>query len=275
MCQLESKLVDASVVLVTGASSGFGKLTASALAKRGFRTFGTSRKLTAGNKSDFEMLQLDVTSDTSVTKCVSDLMEKTGRVDVLVNNAGQVLTGGLEETSVGEAKTHFDSNFFGAVRMVNAVLPDMRKRGSGRIINVASLAGSFPVPFEGYYGAAKAALMTYSEALRQEVKSLGIKVSVVEPGFFKTNIIQNRTRAANMISDYDSMRKNALAVLEENVNKGSDPQEVADLIVKIIETPSPALHYAVGKEKRYLFLKRILSQSVMESQIRKHWQLDR
>ena len=117
--------------------------------------------------------------------------------------------------------------------------------------------------------------MTYSEVLRQEVKHLRIKVSVVEPAFFKTNLIQNRARAAKMIDDYDHVRKNALSVLEENINHGGDPQEVADLIAKIIETPSPLLHYAVGKEKRYLVLKRILSQSVMESQVRKHWQLDR
>ena len=116
--QIESKMDDNRVVLVTGAS-GFGKLTSSTLAKRGFRTFGTSRKPTAVNEDGVEMLQLDITSDPSVTKCLSGLMEKAGRVDVLVNNAGQVLTGSLEETSVDEAKAHFDSNFFGAVRMVN------------------------------------------------------------------------------------------------------------------------------------------------------------
>jgi short-subunit dehydrogenase len=269
-------LVDERVVLVTGASSGFGKLTASTLAKRGFRVFGTSRK-PSGGKQEFEMLQLDISSDQSVKRCVSGVIQKEGRIDVLVNNAGQVLTGGLEETSLDEAKAHFDSNFFGTVRMVNAVLPDMRKRKSGQIINVASLAGTFPVPFEGYYGVAKAALMTYSEVLRHEVKSLGVKVSVIEPGFFKTNIIQNRARAANNISEYDELRKRTLGALEESVNKGkgSDPQEVADAILKIIESPTPALHYAVGKEKRYLLLKRILPASTMESQTRKHWRLDR
>ncbi len=143
-----------AVVLVTGASSGFGKLTGSLLAQRGFRVFGTSRKA-SGKQDGVEMVQLDIASDQSVKECVSNVLQKAGRIDVLVNNAGQVLTGGLEETSVEEAKAHFDSNFFGAVRMVNAVLPDMRKRRSGRIVNVASLAGTFPVPFEGYYGAAK------------------------------------------------------------------------------------------------------------------------
>jgi NAD(P)-dependent dehydrogenase (short-subunit alcohol dehydrogenase family) len=262
------------VVLITGASSGFGKATASLLAQRGFRVFGTSRRASGEKQDGAEMLRLDITSDESVSDCISTLLGKAGRIDGLVNNAGEVLTGGLEETSVEEAKAHFDSNFFGAVRMVNAVLPDMRKRRSGQIINVASLAGTFPVPFEGYYGAAKAALMTYSEVLRQELKRLGINVSVVEPGFFRTNLSNTRVAAANPISDYDEMRKRAHAALAESFGKGGEPKEVADTIVKIIESPSPQLHYAVGKEKRYVFMKRILPVSAMESQMRKHWRLD-
>ena len=263
-----------SVVLVTGASSGFGKLTASELAQRGYMVFGTSRKASGEKNGGVEMVQLDITSDESVTKCVSTILQKTGRIDVLVNNAGQVLTGGLEETSLEEAKTHFDLIFFGAVRMVNAVLPEMRKRRSGQIINVASIAGTFPAPFEGYYGAAKAALMTYSEALRFEVKNLGIRVSVVEPGFFKTNLSNTRVTAANPIHDYDETRKKAHATLGKSFGEGADPKEVAEAIVKIIESPSPGLHYPVGKEKRYLLLKRILPASVIESGTRKHWHLD-
>jgi len=262
------------VVLITGASSGFGQQTALLLAKHGFKVFGTSRKASGEKQDGVEMLRLDITSDQSVRDCVSKLVGQAGRIDVLVNNAGQVLTGGLEETSVEEAETHFDSNFFGAVRMVNAVLPEMRKRRSGQIINVASLAGTFPVPFEGYYGAAKAALMTYSEVLRQELKNLGIKVSVVEPGFFKTNLINARVMAANPIADYDDMRKRALTALEQSVVGGADAKDVAETILKIIETASPQLHYPVGKEKRYLLLKRILPDSMIESTARKHWHLD-
>jgi short-subunit dehydrogenase len=268
------KLQTDRVVLVTGASSGFGKLTATLLAERGFRVFGTSRKASGEAQDGFEMLRLDITSDESVRNCVSTLLGKAGRIDVLVNNAGNVLTGGLEETSIEEAKAHFDSNFFGVVRMVNAVLPDMRTRRSGQIVNVASLAGTFPVPFEGYYGAAKAALMTYSEVLRQEVKNLGIKVSVVEPGFFRTNLINTRVHAANPIADYDDTRNRTHAALADSFGKGGDPKEVGEMIVNIIESPSPQLHYPVGKEKSYLLLKRIMPASVMESQTRKHWRLD-
>ena len=267
-------MVSDRVVLITGASSGFGKLTGSLLTHRSFRVFGTSRRDSAESQDGIEMVRLDIASDQSVKECVSAVLQKADRIDVLVNDAGQVLTGGLEETSVEEAKAYFDCNFFGAVRMVNAVLPDMRKRRNGQIINVASLAGTFPVPFEGYYGAAKAALMTYTEVLRQEVKSLGVKVSVIEPGFFRTNLGNARITAANPIPDYDEMRERAHAGLGKSFVKGADPAEVAETIVKIIESPSPALHYVVGKEKSYLLLKRILPTSAMESLIRRHWRLD-
>ena len=263
---------DDRVALITGASSGIGKLTAALLASRGFTVFGTSRKASGGKLNGVEMLQLDITSDESVTTCVSNLLQKTGRLDVLINNAGQAFAGGLEETSLEEAKTQFDSNFFGAVRMVNAVLPEMRKRRSGQIINLGSLKGIFPTPFGGYYGAAKAALMVYSEALRHELKNLGVKVSVIEPGFYNTH--HTRIRAARSISDYDEIRKRAQSADEESFDKGADPREVAETILKIIESPSPRLHYIVGKEKRYVLLKRILPDSIMESQTRKHWRLD-
>jgi len=263
---------DDKVVLITGTSLGIGKLTATLLASRGFTVFGTSRKISGGKLDGVEMLQLDITSDESVTRCVSDLLLKSGRIDVLVNNAGQSCVGGLEETSLEEAKAQFDSNFFGAVRMVNAVLPSMRKQRSGQIINIASLAAIFPIPFGGYYSPAKSALMVYSEVLRQELKNLGVKVSVIEPGFFNTH--HRRIRAAGSISDYNEIRQRAQSADEESFDKGRDPQKAAETILKIIESPSPRLHYIMGKEKRYVLLKRILPDSVIQSQARKHWRLD-
>jgi short-subunit dehydrogenase len=148
----------------------------------------------------------------------------------------------------------------------------MRTRRNGQIINVGSLAGIFPIPFGGYYGATKVALMLYSEGLRQEVKRLGVRVSVIEPGFFNTH--HTRLSAASSISDYDEVRKRAQSTDDELFDQGGDPQEVTETILKIIENPSPRLHYVVGKEKRYVFLKKILPDSIMESQTRKHWRLD-
>src|SRR5437870_9885492 len=134
------------------------------------------------------MIALDVDSDDSVQNGVKDLLDEAGRLDVLVNNAGYMLTGGAEETSIAEAKAQLETDFFGPVRMAKAVLPTMRKQGSGQIINISSIAAKLPVPFEPYYAAGKAALLTWSEALRYEVKNFGIKVSVLEPGFFRTNL---------------------------------------------------------------------------------------
>ncbi len=262
------------VALVTGASSGFGKITASLLAERGFRVFGTSRKPQAKPEDGFELVPLDVQSNSSVIECVSELLAKAGHIDVLVNNAGTALTGALEETSLDEVKAHFETNFFGAVRMVNAVLPGMRNRKTGAIVNICSLAATFPVPFEGYYAATKAALLTYTEALRQEVKNFNIKVSAVEPGFFRTNLADAGTRASKSIEDYSATRTRALSRLEESFGAGGDPRHVAETVVRIVESPSPRLRYAVGKEKRYLALKRIMPASTMERFVRRHWRLD-
>jgi NAD(P)-dependent dehydrogenase (short-subunit alcohol dehydrogenase family) len=262
------------VVLVTGASSGIGKSTASLLAKRGFRVFGTSRKPQRERNGGFELLPLDVQSDSSVLECVSEVIAKAGRVDILVNNAGNVLTGAIEETSIDEAKAHFETNFFGAARMVNAVLPDMRKRKNGVIVNISSMAINFPVPFEGYYAAAKAALLAYSDALRQEVRNFNIKVSVVEPGFFRTNLQNARMRTAKSIEDYGAMETRVLSRLKESLEAGGDPRTVAETIERIVETPSPGFRYAVGKEKQYLTAKRILPDSIIESFSRRHWGLD-
>src|SRR5713101_5107312 len=269
-------MTETRVVLITGASSGFGRETARLLLGGGFNVYGTSRNPSAKpQKSGVDMLALDVDSDDSVQGGVKELLDETGRLDVLVNNAGYVLTGGAEETSIAEAKAQLETDFFGPVRMVKAVLPTMRKQGSGQIINVSSLAAVLPVPFEGYYAAAKAALLAWSEALRHEVKNLGIKVSVVEPGFFRTNLGSTRKRATTIIEDYDKLRERAVKTLDEDFQKGANPKIVAETILRIIKSRSPKLEYPVGKEKRYRTLKHILPQSVMESGVRRHWKLDK
>lgn len=200
------------VVLITGASSGFGLETARILLGRGFKVYGTSRNPAASHQEPgVGMVELDVNSDNSVQSGVTELLDETGRLDVLVNNAGYALTGGAEETSIEEAKAQLETDFFGPVRTTKAILPAMRKQGSGQIINISSLAAVLPVPFEGYYSAAKAALLAWSEALRHEVKSLGIKVSVIEPGFFKTNLGNSRRVTKNTIADYDKLRRRATA----------------------------------------------------------------
>ena len=266
---------ESRVVLITGASSGFGRETARLLLSRGFRVYGTSRNPSAKpQESGVGMLALDVDSDDSVHGGVKELLDETGRLDVLVNNAGYVLTGGAEETSILEAKAQFETDFFGPVRMTKAALPTMRKQGAGQIINISSLAAVLPVPFEGYYAAAKAALLAWSEALRHEVKSLGIKVSVIEPGFFKTNLGNTRKITKYTIRDYDELRQRATAELDEDFENGADPRLVGEMVLRIITSGSPKLEYAVDREKRYKTLKHLMPQSIIENGVRRHWKLD-
>ena len=173
------------VALVTGASSGFGRLTAEHLLRDGYRVFGTSRRELPDTERGVEMLTLDVRSEESVRECVGRVLQTAGRIDLLVNNAGLLVTVGPdEEVSPEEAQLLFETNFFGVTRMTHAVLPSMRSRRSGRIVNVSSLAGLLAVPGQALYSATKFAVEGYSEALRQELMPYGITVSLVEPGFF-------------------------------------------------------------------------------------------
>lgn len=265
------------VVLITGASSGFGQATASLLTGKGYKVFGTSRKSPATLKvNGFEMLQLDVNLDESVKACIQALREKTERIDVLVNNAGYGLHGLIEETSIDEAKAQLETNFFGAVRMVKEVLPIMRQQGGGQIINISSLAGLIPTPCEAFYCASKHALEGYTESLRYEVKRFNIKVSLVEPGWFRTDIGKAAisSAAAGSIHDYGDMCQRWLSIAGELLQKGDDPKLVAETILRIIESKSPRIRYIVGKEKWIPRIKSIVPESIYESMERRYWKLD-
>lgn len=266
-------MLEQRVVLVTGASSGFGLATASLLAGRGFKVFGTSRKQLR-ETNGFEILQLDVNSDESVNACIQALMQKTGRIDVLVNNAGYVLTGAIEETSISEAKSQFETNFFGAVRTTKAVLPIMRQQGRGQIINISSIAGLIASPFQAFYSASKYAIEGYTEALRHEVKRFNIKVSIVEPGFFKTNLDNASESSVDSIRDYSQMRQRILSMAKNRFQNGLDPRPVAETVLRIIESRSPQLRYKVGKEKWYPRIRGIMPESMFESSTRRYWKLD-
>jgi short-subunit dehydrogenase len=270
------RLSKRKVVLITGASSGIGRVTASLLAKNGYRVFGTSRQPDTNTPSEYEMLQLDVRSDRSVNGCIRSLMERTGRLDVLINNAGYKLTGALEETSLPEAQSQFETNFFGTVRMVKAVLPIMRRQRDGQIINLGSLAGLIGVPFHGFYSASKYALEGYTEALRHEVKGLNIRVSIIEPSFFRTHLASSARSSAEVISEYSGMRERVLRVFEKSVQTGADPNLVAKLILSIIESRAPQLRYRIGKDaKRLPRIKAIVPAAAFEAGVRRNFHLDR
>jgi NAD(P)-dependent dehydrogenase (short-subunit alcohol dehydrogenase family) len=175
------------IALVTGASSGIGLATARALRRDGYRVFGTSRKPMAETEQGVMMLVCDVTDDASVQALVDDVVDRAGRIDLLVNNAGIGLLGGAEESSPTQARALFDVNVFGVLRMTNAVLPIMRRQGSGRIVNLGSLVGLIPAPFNALYSSSKHAIEGYSESLDHEVRTQGIRVVLVEPGGIRTS----------------------------------------------------------------------------------------
>ena len=173
---------DLGVALVTGASSGIGQAAAQRLADAGYTVFGTSRRAAGTGRRSFEMLTLDVTSDESVAAVVAEVIRRAGRIDVLVNNAGfGVAPAGAEESSIEQAQSIFDTNFFGVVRMTRAVVPHMRHQRSGRIINIGSVLGFVPMPFGALYAATKHAIEGYSESLENEIRNWGIRVAVIEP----------------------------------------------------------------------------------------------
>src|SRR6266849_6374962 len=191
------------VALITGTSSGVGRATAALLAKSGYRVFGAARNIPSGEPiPNVEFLQLDVRHDESAKEAVRSLLSRAGRIDALVNNAGYTLIGSLEETRIEEAKQVFETNFFGVLRMTQAVLRFMREQRSGRIVNIGSLVGFVPAPYQGIYCACKHALEGYSESLDHEVRQFGIHVSIIEPGFTRTNIAQNGQTAGRPLEVY-------------------------------------------------------------------------
>src|SRR5215216_1380823 len=193
----------AKIALVTGASSGIGQATAERLAQAGYKVYGTSRRAAQAGAQSFEMLPLDVTNDESVAAIVTELVRREGRIDLLVNNAGfSVAPAGAEESSIEQARSIFDTNFFGAVRMTRAVVPHMRHQGGGRIINIGSVLGFLPMPYGALYAATKHAVEGYSESLDHELRTRGIRVSVIEPAYTKTQFDANFLEADAKVDEY-------------------------------------------------------------------------
>jgi NAD(P)-dependent dehydrogenase (short-subunit alcohol dehydrogenase family) len=263
------------VVLITGASSGLGRATAELLAANGYRVFGTSRTSQADQRLPYSMLQLDVHSDAAAQACVQEVLAQAGHIDVLINNAGFALIGASEETALDQVKDIFETNFFGAVRMVNAVLPAMRRASSGTIINISSMAGLLASPFIGFYCASKHALEGYSEGLRYEVKPFGIRVALVEPGFFQSGFAAATQEAAQPVGAYAAMRERANGFYARLNAAGNEPQRVAQLILRILRQPRPRLRYLIGLDARLFALsKRAAPMSLLEAQARLVFRLD-
>jgi NAD(P)-dependent dehydrogenase (short-subunit alcohol dehydrogenase family) len=266
-------MVNHRVVLVTGASSGIGAAIAARLAKDGCQVHGTSRKGGA-TRDGVEMLTLDVCSDASVKACVDGVLRKAGRIDALVNNAGYLLSGAIEEATMEEAKAQLETNFFGVARMVKAVLPAMRRARSGHIVTISSLAGLVPVPFWGFYNASKFAVEGYMETLRHELKPLGIKVAMVEPGPIHTPFYENPQTSA--MPEYSPWRDRALRTMGQFGQKGPGPEVVADVVSRLLASGNPPLRSRVTREATiFPFLRWLLPASAFEAGTRRGFNLDR
>jgi short-subunit dehydrogenase len=259
-----------TVVLISGATSGIGKATAELLAERGYRVFGTSRKPAGKQGQGFQLVQLDVTSEASVAKCVAEVARRTGRrIDVLVNNAGTGVLGAAEEVSADEAERLFQVNLFGVMRMTSAVLPFMRARGSGTIINMSSSGGVASIPFAGLYCATKHALEAYTSALRQELRPLGLWATAVAPGPVSTPAGDSAARASKAITEYADRRAHADAMYTDAIRQGMDPIHVARTILRIIGLKQPRPRYPVGLQSRVTTAaRRLMPPSAFEAAVR-------
>jgi NAD(P)-dependent dehydrogenase (short-subunit alcohol dehydrogenase family) len=265
------------VVLITGASSGVGQSAARLLSEREYKVFGTSRNPARVERiPGVEMLPLDVRSDESARACVEAVLGRSGQLDVLINNAGYELAGAVEELTSEETRAQFETNFFGVIRMVNAVLPFMRRQRRGHIINVSSLSGLSPIPFLGLYSASKFALEGYTEALRHEVKPFNIRVSMTEAGFLKTPMMNNRQVASNRTTDYDPWRQRALDAIRAYEDSGPGPEVVAETLLEIVSSNTPRLRYLIGPQaKSVARLRRFLPAGMYEQGVRRTFSLDK
>ena len=264
------------VVLITGGSSGIGKSIGEFLHHKGFIVYGTSRNPERILNSVFPLVALDVRNPTSIHLAVAKIIAISGKLDIVINNAGVGITGPLEEIPMEEIKNNFETNFFGPIEVMKAVLPQMRKQTSGLIINITSIAGYMGLPYRSVYSASKGALELITEALRMEVKPFGIHITNVAPGDFATNIASGRFHAPVILgSDYENPYGNTLKAMDEHVNSGSNPNEMAEAVYKIIQNPTPNIHYKVGAfmQKFSIFLKRILPDKTYEKMLMNHYKL--
>jgi short-subunit dehydrogenase len=262
------------VALVTGASTAIGRATAKTLKNAGFRVFGTSRSAVSEKLDGITMLICDVTDDGSVAKLIDGVISDAGRIDLLVNNAGVGLLGGAEESSIAQAQALFDVNLFGVLRVTNAVLPTMRRQASGRIVNMSSILGMIPAPYNALYASTKHALEGYSESLDHELRAFGVRVVLVEPAYTRTSFEDNLTAPDRLLDVYDLARAGGKAIMREAMRVGDVPEVVAETVLKAATAAVPRRRYAAGKKARQTsFLRRFVPEAAFDKSLRKQMRL--
>lgn len=262
------------VILVTGASSGIGRVAAARFREAGHTVFGTSRTPHAGGPDGVTMLPLDVGDAASVEACAGAVLAAAGRIDVLVSNAGRMVFGPAEEVPLAEAQQMFEANFWGAARLVNAVLPSMRSAGRGHVVLVGSIAASVAIPLNAFYAASKAALARYAEALRQETRHLGVRVALVEPGDVRTRFWESARLVRARIPAYAPVRERVLAALQPLLAGAIDPGEVASAVVLAASADAPAPVYRVGSSARRIpWMRALMPAGSFEQGLRRRFGL--
>lgn len=251
-------------VFITGATSGIGLSIAQKLHKAGFTVIGTSRFPEKNTNLPFPVLKLDVTNQQSIDDCIKELFAKFGNVDVLITNAGNMLSGNIEETPIEMAQQQFTTNFWGTVKVIRSVLPYMREQRNGQIISIGSLLGLFGAPFSSYYAASKHALEGFIKSLRFEVSPFNIKVSIVEPGFYKTNLSHAIQYNSPLLKDYCVPEEKMFKYVKDAITSAPTPEAVAETVLKIINSPRPKYSYPVGSGSKMLPFLQFFSYSMFE-----------
>ena len=265
---------DNKVVIVTGVSSGIGRVAAEKFAQRECHVFGTVRSIAKAQPiPGVKFVEMDVRDDASVQQGIQSVTDQANRIDVLVNNAGMMMLGAVEETSLTEAASLFDTNVFGILRTTKAVLPSMRAQNSGRIINISSVLGFLPAPYLGIYAASKHAVEGLSESLDHEVRQFGIRVLLVEPAFTKTNLDANSPQAASLIPAYDNERGNVSKAINKNVSSAPEPDGVADTIIDAAFGKLRMRRQPKGRATLLSILRRFLPSFLVDSSLRKDFGL--
>jgi NAD(P)-dependent dehydrogenase (short-subunit alcohol dehydrogenase family) len=263
------------VIVVTGASSGLGEAMAAHLSGAGHIVYGTARSL-EGKEKPFRTLNMDVTSSESIAAAIGRVLQEEGRIDMLVNNAGLGIAAPIEELSLEEAARVFDTNVMGVIRTCQAVLPAMRRQGSGRIVNISSIGSEIGLPYRGLYSASKAAVDRLTEALRTELAPFGVEACVVQPGGVRTDINRNRIRVdLDAGSPYRESFEHTYRLIDESVEGGLEAAAFGRLLERILQARNLERVYRLGKpmEKLSVLLKRLLPSRTFDRMIGKHYGL--
>jgi short-subunit dehydrogenase len=258
-------------ILITGASSGFGLLIANQLHEIGHTVIGTSRNPEKyQSKLPFKLLPLDIADDNSIESFGKNLFAQISKLDVLINNAGYLVRGLAEETPIEMGKQQFETNFWGTVKLTNVLLPYFRKQKHGKIITVGSILGMISLPNVAYYAASKHALEGYFKTLRMELSPFDIKVSMVEPSAFKTNIGESATNATGNIEDYNLIREKIISYTKSQFQNAPGPEPVMSTVIRIVDEKNPKYSYPVGKGTSMILTLQHFAYGLLENTVLKN-----